>query len=77
MEIKSIHTDTEYEAALLEIERLFDAEPGTFEAEQLEALSKLVEAYEDEHYSIPQPGLITRLLYKLESRRIFPKWITK
>jgi HTH-type transcriptional regulator/antitoxin HigA len=77
MENKPIQTDTEYEAVLREIERLFDAEPGTTQAEQLESLVKLVETYEDEHYSIPKPSLMARLLYKLESRRFLPAWIRK
>lgn len=45
-----IRTETDYEAALAEIDRLFDAKPNTREDERLEVLITLVEAYEDEHY---------------------------
>lgn len=53
MNIKPIKTNSDHGAALKEIERLFDAEPGTSDGDRLEVLSTLVEAYEDEHYSIP------------------------
>jgi HTH-type transcriptional regulator/antitoxin HigA len=68
MEIKPIKTDADYEAALVEIERLFDAKPGTVEADRLEVLTTLVEAYEEKHYSIPLPDPIEAILYHMESR---------
>jgi HTH-type transcriptional regulator/antitoxin HigA len=77
MKIKSLQTDTEYEAALREIERLFDAAPGTHQAEQLKKLSSLIETYEDKYFPIPKPSLMAQFLYKLESRRFLPKWINK
>lgn len=57
VDIKSIKTEADYEVALAEIERLFDAEPGTAEGDRLEALVSLVEVYEDEHYDLPLPTL--------------------
>lgn len=45
-----IRTEADYEAALAEIDQLFDAEPNTSEDERLEVLITLVEAYEDQHY---------------------------
>ena len=68
MNIKPIKTNTDYEAALKEIEQLFDAEPGTPDGDLLEVLSTLVEAYEDEHYSIPVPDPIEMILYTMDSR---------
>jgi HTH-type transcriptional regulator/antitoxin HigA len=68
MEIKPIKTEADYEAALKEIERLFDAEPGTPESDRLEVLTTLVEAYEDEHYAIPAPDPVEAILYYMESR---------
>lgn len=49
MNIKPIRTDADHQDALEEIERLWDAEPGTPEGDRLEVLMTLVEAYEDEH----------------------------
>jgi HTH-type transcriptional regulator/antitoxin HigA len=68
MEIEPIKTETDYEAALKEIERLFDAKPGTPESDRLEILATLVEAYEDEHYAIPAPDPVEAILYYMESR---------
>jgi len=53
--IRPIHTETDYEAALAEIEHLFDAAPDTPDGNRLEALVTLVEAYEAQHYPIPAP----------------------
>ena len=58
MEIKPLHTEADYEAALSEIERLFDAKPGTPEADRLDVLATLVQVYEAKHYPIPLPDAI-------------------
>jgi len=55
MDIKPIKTDAYYQAALKEIENLFDAAPDTLEGDRLEVLTTLVEAYEDRKYNIPLP----------------------
>ena len=68
MDIKPIKTEKEYEAALKEIERLFHADPGTPDADRLEVIGTLVEAYEDEHYAIPLPDPIEAINYYMEAR---------
>jgi len=68
MDIKPIKTEVDYQAALQEIERLFKAAPDTPEGDRLELLTSLVEAFEDKHYSIPQPDPIEAIMYHLESR---------
>ena len=68
MEIKPIKNETDYQAALEEIESLFDAAPDTPEGDRLEVLTTLVEAYEERHYSIPMPDPIEAIVYHLESR---------
>ncbi len=68
LEIKPIKTEKDYEEALAEIERLFDARPGTIEADRLEILTTLVEAYENQHYPIPLPDPVEAIKYFLESR---------
>jgi HTH-type transcriptional regulator / antitoxin HigA len=66
MDIKPIRSEKDYEQALNEIERLFDAEPDTPEGENLEVLVILVESYEKEHYSIPLPDPIEAIEYHME-----------
>lgn len=68
MEIRPIKTDADYQAALEEIERLFDAAPDTPEGDRLEVLTTLVEAYEDKHYAVPLPDPIEAIEYHMESR---------
>lgn len=68
MMIRPIKTEADYETALKEIERLFDAKPGTAEADRLEVITTLMEAYEEKHYAIPLPDPIEAILYHLESR---------
>jgi HTH-type transcriptional regulator/antitoxin HigA len=68
MDIKPIKTEADHRAALVEIERLFDATPGTSEGDRLEIWITLVQAYEAQHYPIPQPGPVEAILYHMESR---------
>lgn len=68
MEIRPIRTESDYQAALAEIERLFDAAPNTPTGDRLDVLATLVEAYEAQHYSLPAPDPIEALTYHLESR---------
>jgi HTH-type transcriptional regulator/antitoxin HigA len=68
MDIKPIKTQADYEAALQEIEALFEAKPGTAAGDRLEILSTLVEAYEKQHYPIPTPDPIEAIRYYMESR---------
>jgi len=66
MDIKPIRTDDDYQAALAEIERLFEAEPGSPEGDRLDVWVTLVEAYEDKHFAIPLPDPIEAIEYHME-----------
>ena len=68
MKIKPIKTEADYEAALREVEHLFDVKPNTPEADRLEVLTTLIEVYEEKHYSVPYPDPIEAILYYMESR---------
>ncbi len=52
MKIKPIETEPEYRAALLEIERLMAAKPGSPPGKQLDLVTTLVEAYETRHFPL-------------------------
>lgn len=68
MEIQPIKTKMDYESALAEIERLFDAKPRTPDGDRLDVLATLVEAYEQQHYPALPPDPIEAILYWIESR---------
>ncbi|MBI3958794.1 MAG: transcriptional regulator [Chloroflexi bacterium] len=66
--IRPIRNEEDYETALEEIEELWVAEPGTQEADCLDVLVMLVEAYEAEHYPISTPDPIELILHVMEAR---------
>jgi len=73
MEIKPIRTQRDYKAALAEIERVFEAKPGTPDGDRLEVLATLVEAYEERHHPVPPPDPVDAILYFMESRGLSRK----
>ena len=69
MDIKPIRTDLDHQAVLREIESLLGSQPGTPEADRLDVLVTLVEAYENRYFPIPEPDdPVAVLEYYLESR---------
>ena len=52
MSIKSIRNDDDLTNAFIRLESIFQADKGTSEAEEMEILVNLIEAYEDEYYPI-------------------------
>lgn len=56
MSIKAIRTEADYKAALARIDALMDAELGTPEGEELDALADLVVHYEEKHIALGYPS---------------------
>lgn len=73
MNIKPIKTITDYEAALLEAENLWNAEPNTSKGDKLEILVTLIEAYEEKNYPIDFPDPISAIEYTMESKGLSRK----
>jgi HTH-type transcriptional regulator/antitoxin HigA len=63
---KPIRTKKEYEGALLEVEGLLNAPAGSAEADKLELLSILLEAYEEEHHPIGPADPIEAIKFRME-----------
>lgn len=55
MKMKFIKSEKDYQAALLRLGEVFDAEPGTEDGEEAWALTLLIESYEDEFHPIGLP----------------------
>jgi HTH-type transcriptional regulator/antitoxin HigA len=68
MEIRPIRTKADYRAALKEVERLWDADPGTPDGDRVDVLVTLVEAYEVTHYPIPAPDPIAAIEFMMEQK---------
>lgn len=67
MEIKPIKTESDYQAALKEIEVLMDAQPDTSEGDRLDVMTTLVEVFEARHYPIDEPDPIEAILHRMEA----------
>ena len=68
MNIHPIHNDDDHSRALFEIERLWGSPEGTPEADTLEVLVTLVDAYEAKHHAIDPPDPIEAILFRMEQQ---------
>lgn len=68
MEIRPIHNDADYRAALKEISLLMEQDPalGTPEGDRLDVLATLVQYYESKHYPIEAPDPIEAIKFRME-----------
>jgi len=73
MNIKIIKNEQEYQAALVELDQLMDATPGSPDADKLEVLALLVEKYEDEHYPIEMPDPVSAIKFRMEQEGLLQK----
>ncbi len=67
MEIQPIRVRETYEAALLEIEGLMNAQPGTPEGDKLDVLATLVESYEARNFHVPAPDSVEAIRFAMEN----------
>ncbi|MBR9901510.1 MAG: hypothetical protein GYB19_15810 [Rhodospirillales bacterium] len=54
----AIKTEADYQAAMEQLENLWDAKPGTPEADQLEMLGILIDQFEAQQFPIAVPGAV-------------------
>lgn len=73
MELKPIRNKKEYQAALAEVERLWDAPAKSAASDRLDVLTMLVERYERQHFPIADPDPIEFLGHVMESRELTRK----
>jgi len=68
MNIKPIRSDDDLRAAFQRLEAIFQAEEGTPEADEMEVLVTLIEAYEEKHYPIAPPDPIEAIKFRMEQQ---------
>jgi len=73
MELRPIRSKREHQAALKEAEALWNAPEGSPEADRLDVLTLLIEAYERDHFPIEDPDPIDFLLHVMEARELARK----
>lgn len=68
MDIRPIHTDSDYKNTLKEISRLMQSDPelGTSEGDRLDVLTTLVQAYEAKHFPIDLPDPVEAIKFRME-----------
>lgn len=76
MTIFPIRTEVDYDAALIRIDQLMNAEIETPEGDELDILVTLVEAYEIKHYPIPVCDPVEAIKFRIEQLGLAPKDLT-
>ena len=71
--LKPIRSETDYDVALAEIERLWGARADTPEGDRLDILATLVDAYENEHYPMDPPDPIEAIKFRMEQQGLTRK----
>jgi len=66
MTIAPIKTAQDYDRALLRIEQLMGAKPGTKAGDELDVLTTLVEAYEAKHHAICPPDPVDAITFRMD-----------
>ena len=72
MNIQPIKDKATYQAAIERIEALWDVEPGTPEADELDVLATLVDVYESKTVEIEAPDPIAAIMFRLEQEGLPP-----
>ena len=72
-EIKPIRTTADYEAALVEVERLWGAKAGTPKGDRLDVLATLIEVYEEREYPMDPPDPIEAIKFRMEQQGLTRK----
>jgi len=65
MDIRPIKTKQDYEKALLRLEVLMSAKPGTEEGDELDVLATLVEVYEQRHFPVNAADPVEAILFRM------------
>jgi len=73
MNIKPIKNEEDYSQTLSYIESLMDAKPNTPQMDELDVLTTLVEAYEEQHYKIEAPDPIEAIKFRMEQEGLKQK----
>ena len=73
MDIKPIKTDTDYRAALKEVETLMMTEPNTPEGEKLDILVTLIESFERKHFPLDLPDPVEAIKFEMEQKGLTVK----
>jgi HTH-type transcriptional regulator/antitoxin HigA len=66
MNLKPIRNEKDYQNALQRLEEIFDAKKGSKDGDELEILSILIDAYENQIFPIDMPDPIDAIKFRME-----------
>ncbi|MEI8030414.1 MAG: transcriptional regulator [Comamonadaceae bacterium] len=73
MNIMPIRNDDDLHAAFKRLELVYQAQDGTPEADEMEILVTLIEAYEHKHYPINAADPVDAIKFRMEQQGLTPK----
>ena len=73
MTIKPIRNDDDLKRAFRRLERVFQAEEGTAQADERDVLVTLVEAYENRHYDFGPADPVEAIKFRMEQGGLTPR----
>jgi HTH-type transcriptional regulator/antitoxin HigA len=75
MDIRPIHTESDYRAALREVAPFFEnePEPGSPEGDRFEVMLTLIEAYESKHFPVDLPDPVEAIKFRMDQAGLTPK----
>ena len=73
MNIKPIRNDDDLRGAFKRLEAVYQAQDGTPEADEMEILVTLIEAYERKHYPIGPAEPVEAIKFRMEQQGLTPK----
>lgn len=73
MNIKPIRNDVDMLAAFKRLEQVFQAQEGTAEADEMEILVTLIEAYEQKRYPIGAADPVEAIKFRMEQQGLTQK----
>ncbi|TAK54045.1 MAG: transcriptional regulator [Gammaproteobacteria bacterium] len=73
MTIKPIRNDDDLKKVLRRLEKIFQAEKGTSQADERDILVTLVEAYENTHYDFGPADPVEAIKFRMEQEGLTPR----
>ena len=73
MSIKPIRNDDDLQRAFKRLEKIFQAEEGTSQADERDVLVTLIEAYENKHYDFGPADPVEAIKFRMEQGGLTPR----
>lgn len=77
MQITPLKTESDYQETLKRIEEIFDSEPGTPEADELEILGVLIDHYEESRFPVDFPDPIEAIKFRMDQMGMHQRDLTR